>query len=327
MKKKLASSVYTSGKIVEKGAYFFSARLDIMADGDYDHAVISACKDGKFFFQERDMQVESVCIRRETRSEPIRDSCVLPRFNTVVGFYQKGGKVHDEGLPSSHLSGVMGQLRFIDGVLYAAGSGGCIFKRISENNWLTINAGLKIKSAADYKKEGHAWSEALDLAENQVDTTTINGRNGKIISAGHRGEVFFLKGERWESVESQTNSTLRDIAVSDAGVFYICGRNGTLIVGDERGFSPIPTNIDDYFNSMAFFNGELYIGGANGLYKLTGNSVQPVRTNQSAPFNCVELDAYDGELLAVSDRWFLVFDGANWRRIDDPDNADVLRRQ
>jgi len=31
--------------------------------------------------------------------------------------------------------------------------------------------------------------------------------------------------------------------------------------------------------------------------------------------------------LVVSDRWFLVFDGTAWRRIDDPDNADVLRQQ
>lgn len=322
----LASSVYLSGRIVEKGAYFFSSRLDALADGDYDHAVISACKDGKFFFQERDMQVESVCIRRENRDEPIRDSCVLPRFNTVVGFYKKGGAVHDEGLPSPNLSGVMGQLRFIDGMLYAAGSGGCIYRRASKGNWQVINAGLNIKGAADYKKEGHAWSAALDLAENQVDTTTINGRNGKIISAGHRGEVFFLQDERWVPVASQTNSILQDIAVNDAGTFYICGRNGTLIMGDERGFSPIPTSIDDYFESMAFFNGELYIGGSQGLYKLVGDSVQPVRTNQNAPFNCVELDAYDGELLVVSDRWFLVFDGTTWRRIDDPDNADVLRQ-
>ena len=55
--------------------------------------------------------------------------------------------------------------------------------------------------------------------------------------------------------------------------------------------------------------------------------MKAVRTNQNAPFNCVELDSYDGELLVVSDRWFLVFDGTTWRRIDDSDNADVLRQQ
>ncbi|WP_208909762.1 hypothetical protein [Paracidovorax avenae] len=276
------------------------------------------------------MQVQSVCIRRETPEEPVRASCTLPRFNSVVGFYPKGGAAeYDEvlPLPANKGGGVMGQLRFIDGKLYAAGSGGCIYRRMSKGCWVEVNAGLNIKGATEYEKEGHTWSRALDLAENQVHTTTINGKSGKIISAGHRGEVFFLKGERWERVASQTNATLRDIAVNDAGTFYICGRNGTLIVGDERGFSPIRTSIDDYFKSMAFFNGELYIGGSQRLYKLSGDSVQPVRTNQNAPFNCVELDAYDGELLVVSDRWFLVFDGATWRRIDDPDNADVLRQQ
>lgn len=104
---------------------------------------------------------------------------------------------------------------------------------------------------------------------------------------------------------------MRDIVVSKAGIFYICGRNGTLIAGDERGFSPIITNIDDYLKSMAFFNDEFYVGGSKGLYKLVQQSLQPVLTNQNSPFNCVELDAYDGELLVVSDRWFLVFDGKN----------------
>lgn len=75
---------------------------------------------------------------------------------------------------------------------------------------------------------------------------------------------------------------------------------------------------------MAFFDGSLYVGGSKGLYKLEGESLHPVATNQRAPFNCVELDSHDGQLLVVSDRWFLVFDGKVWRRIDDPDNADVL---
>ncbi|WP_157836577.1 hypothetical protein [Paracidovorax oryzae] len=328
MKRQRASAVYLSGKIVERGIYFFSSRLDALPDGEYSHAEISAYNKGQFFYQERDMQVQSVCIRRETPEEPVRASCALPRFNSVVGFYPKGGGgEYDEMLPSSPNAGggVMGQLRFIDGKLYAAGSVGCIFKRVGRGNWVAINKGLNTKGAVEYEKEGFSWREALEKAEAQVITTCINGRNGKIFSAGHNGEVFFLKAEKWVRVDSRTNATLRDIAVNDSGVFYICGKNGTLIMGDERGFLPISSNIDDYLKSMAFFNGDLYVGGSKGLYKLAGQSLQPVRTNQNAPFNCVELDAYDGELLVVSDRWFLVFDGVNWRRIDDPDNAEVLQ--
>lgn len=329
MLKKLASSKFLSGKIVEKNIYFFSSRLDVLLDGEYGHAVISAYKEGEFFYQERAMQVESVCIRRETPNESLRASCVLPRFNSVIGFYPKGGGKYDEPLPNSPTlgGGVMLQLRQIDGCLYAVGNYGCIFRRDLKGNWRLLSQGLDIKGIAEYRAEGRSVSESILLANRNSSTKAINGQRGKIFCAGDRGEVYWLDAEVWVRINSSTGANLCDIAISSQGEVYICGWSGTLLKGDEKGFSQIATNIDDYFHSMAFFNGELYIGGSQGLYKLGGDSVQPVRTNQNAPFNCVELDAYDGELLVVSDRWFLVFDGTAWRRIDDPDNADVLRQQ
>lgn len=329
MLKKLASSKFLSGKIVEKDIYFFSSRLDVLLDGEYGHAVISAYKEGEFFYQERAMQVESVCIRRETPDEPLRASCVLPIFNSIIGFYPKGGGAHDEKLPSpaSVGGGVMGKLRQIDGLLYAAGSYGCVFQRNKKGGWQVLDQGLNTKGVAEYRAEGYSVSESIVLDDKASSTKTINGRNGRVFCAGNRGEIYWLKEKVWSKVDSDTNANLSDIVLDDKGVAYICGWYGTLLRGDEHGFFRIPTNIDDYLNSMAFFNGELYVGGSKGLYKLVDQSLQPVRINQGAPFNCVELDAYDGELLVVSDRWFLVFDGVNWRRVDDPDNAEVLHRQ
>ena len=330
MSKKLASAVFLSGKIVEKGIYFLSTRLDALPDGEYHHARISAYKEGEFFYQDRDMQVESVCIRRETKEEPIRASCVLPRFNSVVGFHQRGGDMYDEMLPPApNLSGgVMKKLRLIDGEMYAAGSGGCIYKRVSKNSWEIINKGLNTKTINDYKSEGFSFSEAVSLSgKNQTETNSINGRNGKIFIVGDRGEVFFLNKKEWIRVHSHTNAILYDVEINDTGVVYICGKSGTLLKGGENGFTPIPTNIDDYLVTMAFFNGILYIGGTKGLYKLENDILHPVVTSQKGQFNCVELDSYDGELLVVSDRWFLIFDGKSWQRIDDPDNADILKNE
>lgn len=88
------------------------------------------------------------------------------------------------------------------------------------------------------------------------------------------------------------------------GDAYVCGWKGTLLVGGDKGFRSIVTNIDDYFKTMAFFEGQLYIGGAKGVYRLENGIVRPVSSNQVVPFNCVELDSYAGELLVVSDRWF-----------------------
>ncbi len=327
MSKKLPSAVFLSGKIVEKGAYVFSSRLDALPDGEYHHARISGYRGGEFVFQDRDMQVESICIRRETAEEPLRSTCLLPRFNSVVGFYQKGGDQYDEILPPppSPGGGVMGQLRLIDGVLYAAGTRGCIYKRVAKNNWVALNRGMNVKGASQYQAEGASWSEALTLAGAQPSTNTINGKAGRIFCAGDDGEIFFLRRDEWVRVESGTNAVLTDIQMDSRGDAYVCGWKGTLLVGGEKGFKSIVTNIDDYFKTMVFFEGQLYIGGAKGIYRLESGTVRPVSTNQVAPFNCVELDSYGGELLVVSDRWFLLFDGVQWKRIENPDNTDITR--
>ncbi|XDF35073.1 hypothetical protein RBH89_23145 [Paracidovorax avenae] len=327
MLRKLPTAKFLSGKIVEKGAYVFSSRLDVLPEGAYDHARISGYRGGEFVFQDRDMQIESICIRRETVEEPLRSTCLLPRFNSVVGFYQKGGDQYDEVLPPSPSpgGGVMGQLRLIDGILYAAGTRGCISKRVAKNNWVALNRGMNVKGASQHQAEGASWSEALTLAGAQPSTNTINGKAGRVFCAGDEGEVFFLRRDEWVRVESNTNAVLTDIQIDPQGDAYVCGWKGTLLVGSEKGFKPIVTNIDDYFKTMAFFNGQLYIGGAKGIYKLEGGTVRPVSSSQIAPFNCVELDSYGGELLVVSDRWFLLFDGAQWQRVDNPDNTDIAK--
>ena len=324
MSNKLPSAVFLSGKIIEKDVFLFSSRLDSLPDGEYHHARISGYKNGEFVFQDRNMQVVSVCVRRESMEEPLRASCLLPRFRSSVGFFQKGGEQYDEVLPESlgDGAGIMSQLRLIDGRLYAAGYGGCIFKRISKNNWETLSAGLNIGAADSYTD---SRTDAANNSNKKTRINAINGKRGKVFCAGHRGEVFFLNGNEWVRVESNTNAILYDIQIDESGDVYISGKGGTLIKGNEQGFRVLPTNIDDYFVSMAFFNNVLYVGGTKGLYQLKNDVLHPVVTNQNFSFNCVELDAYDGQLLVVSDRWFLVFDGKSWLRVNNPDNIGILK--
>lgn len=216
----------------------------------------------------------------------------------------------------------MSQLRLIDGQLYAAGYGGCIFKRISKGNWKVLSKGLNIGAVGS---DTDSKTDAVNSSSKKTRINAINGKRGKVFCVGHRGEVFFLSGDEWIRVESNTNAILYDIQIDESGAVYVSGKGGTLIKGDEKGFRALSTNIDDYFVSMAFFNNVLYVGGTKGLYQLKNDVLHPVATNQSSSFNCVELDAHDGQLLVVSDRWFLVFDGKSWVRVNNPDNIDVLK--
>lgn len=226
-KKQLASAVFLSGKIVEKNAYVFSSRLDSLPDGEYHHARISGYREGDFVFQDRNMQVVSVCIRRETREEPLRSTCLLPRFHSVVGFYQKGGDQYDEILPPppNEVGGIMKQLRLIDGRLYAVGSGSCIFERTSKNQWRALVKGFDTRDTAYYEQQGRSFSEALALSgKNETNINSICGRNGKIFCAGYRGRIFYLRNDEWLPVESGTNATLYDVQLDHAGVVYVSGK-------------------------------------------------------------------------------------------------------
>ena len=132
MTQNLTSAKFLSGCIVEKDTFFLSSRLDALPDGEYFHARISAYKSGEFFFQDRNMEITSVCMRRETKAEPVRASCVLTRNGSAVGFYEKGAAgAKEEPLPrSSTAPGVMHQIASIENTLYAIGSGGNVFKNI-----------------------------------------------------------------------------------------------------------------------------------------------------------------------------------------------------
>ena len=83
-----------------------------------------------------------------------------------LDFIPRGG-VNDETLPNPPNSGggVMGQLRQIDGLLYAAGSVGCIYQRISANNWRLLSSGLNTKGIEEYRSEGYSALEAIDLID------------------------------------------------------------------------------------------------------------------------------------------------------------------
>ena len=62
------------------------------------------------------------------------------------------------------------------------------------------------------------------------------------------------------------------------------------------------------------FQGSVFIGGYQGVYRLTGDALLRVTELGDEAFHCVALSACDTELLLVTERWFAVFDGVQWQR-------------
>jgi hypothetical protein len=326
---KIAFVVFLDGCVVEKDTFFFSSRLDVMRDGDYHHGRLSAFRYGEWFYQDREQQVVSVCVKRETASEPGRASCGLERMSGKVGLYWKGEQSsRDERLSGSEdHCGPMSQLAQIDGVLYACGVGGNVFKRQS-NGWVKFNEGLNTKTIIEYQNEGHSLSDAMSMQINkQSHIESIGGIDGHLYAVGLFGLLYHRKESIWQAMESPTNASLFRVKCLDKETVYIAGEKGILLRGNAKGFKVIQTGVKDDLMCLEWLNGKLYVGGYKGIYVLEGEKLHRVDTKQKGDYECVAMDAYDGQLLAVSERWFLVFDGKDWKRINDPDNEEILKQQ
>ena len=324
MGKSKASVAFLDGCIIEKDFYFISTRMDAQPDDEYDHGRIKWIDAGLWFHQDRNWQVASVCVMRATDDEPRRGYVALEEGSGVVGIYWPGATAPvDEVLPGAEDgNGIpsLTQVRQIGNNLYVCGYGGKVMRR-NEGKWEPFDTGLKAPGLGDYLQDGMPLREALEAANlTQRDIEAIHGfSDDAIFCVGRLGLIFYSEGTSWMSVESPTVANLNCVYCAPDGYVYTAGNPGVLLKGTEKGFSALRTGVDDSFYSMSWFQGHLYVGGLKGLYRLEQDGLHYVDTKQGN-FSCVALDSGDGHLLVVAERWLLVFDGVNWKRLDDTDN-------
>ncbi|MFZ6675226.1 hypothetical protein [Undibacterium sp. Xuan67W] len=73
----LASCVFLSACIIEKDYFYFSTRLDALPSDEYFHARLSTYDQGAWNKHDREQQVVSVCVMRQTETENTRAYCAL----------------------------------------------------------------------------------------------------------------------------------------------------------------------------------------------------------------------------------------------------------
>ena len=325
MNSEKTSVTFLDGCILEKDVYLFSCRLDSQPSDEYDLGIVEWYVDGEWMYQKRDWQVSSVCVMRPTIEESRRASVVLEEGSGVVGVYWPSAKATvDEVLPGAedgHGIASLTDIKQIGNSVYVCGYGGKLMRRTNEK-WEILDTGLKALGLGDYLTQGMALEDALEAAEKtQRNMDAIHGLSEQAVyCVGREGLIFRFDGTRWSAVEPSTNANLQCVHCAGDGFVYTAGQPGILLKGNERGFHALHTGVTDDFYSMTWFEGHLYVGGLKGLYRLESHGLQLVDTKQGS-FSCVALDSVEGQLLAVAERWLLVFDGVSWKRIEDPDNV------
>jgi len=274
-------------------------------------------------------------------------NAALVRFNepkrSFMGFMSEEGEVvllsagehSDEGgtgerIPGAGLNledsvgwGYMMQLRQIGAHLYACGDGGQVYKRTGLNKWVHLDKGL-LRNIGD--RDCPVLSDINGSHESAIYAA------GNMSSTGLPPFLTFWDGKSWREIDVSKVAAgfLNNIFVESETRIWICGENGTLLLGNANdGFKSLSTVEDNQLlTSITVFKGKVYLGSNLGPFVYDPNrhddGIRPLETTLNPPLEDVEyVDTKDGVLWAIGAQDLARFDGTTWQRIQIPTNPTI----
>lgn len=218
--------------------------------------------------------------------------------------------------------GYMSDLRQIGEHLYACGGAGQVYKRVAPNQWEHMDQGLL---------------QAPDVSE-RILPRAIHGPDesdiylvGCLSASGLPPLVYHWDGSRWLQLPlPEVAERITNIHVESRDRIWLCGSNGTLLLGNARdGFRSLST-VDDnqLFLSVTLFEGRAYLGSNLGLFVYdpanAAAGIRPVVTGLVPELQDANIvDSVEGVLWSIGPKDIARFDGQSWTRIHHPDNPPI----
>ncbi|MEO3715721.1 hypothetical protein [Roseateles flavus] len=216
----------------------------------------------------------------------------------------------------------MSDLRQIGEHLYACGGAGQVYKRVAPNQWEHMDQGLL---------------QAPDVSE-RILPRAIHGPDesdiylvGCLSASGLPPLVYHWDGSRWLRLPlPEVAERITNIHVESKDRIWLCGSNGTLLLGNARdGFRSLST-VDDnqLFLSVTLFEGRAYLGSNLGLFVYdpadAAAGIRPVVTGLVPELQDANIvDSVEGVLWSIGPKDIARFDGQSWTRIHHPDNPPI----
>jgi len=169
---------------------------------------------------------------------------------------------------------ILSDLQQIGEHLYACGLHGQVYKRLGDNQWQRIDnhqiKAKKLKHYEPYANEEIGLSKINGLHENAVYAVGFQNVQTKKEQKYHTiPKAYFYNGEKWSEIELPYRfGSLTDVYVESEKRIWICGQNGTLLVGNATdGFKDISSSDPSaYFLSIAMYRGNIWLVTPNGAY-------------------------------------------------------------
>ncbi|AKV00171.1 hypothetical protein AKJ09_06834 [Labilithrix luteola] len=185
--------------------------------------------------------------------------------------------------------------RAIDGYAYAFGMNREVFFRGKAKQWTAMHA--------------------TPARNNEVVGFEDLAGDGKLLYAvGWEGEIWRYAKKVWAQVESPTSKILSAVVKTD-DAFFACGQGGTLLRGDDDGWTQLKSGVGEDLWDLCWFEGALYASSMSNVYRLDGDSLAVVPRGKGT-FDAYRLTSAQGVMWSVGQKNVLSLQDGKWTRLE-----------
>lgn len=258
------------------------------------HTALLTWQKGKWRNYLVDWIANSVCVRSRPREQVVM---IGEDGEYLVG--GGGGDLIEGEIPidtgPSKKRGPLRAVRAIEGVPYAVGMGGIVFRQDQPNQWVRADDGIP---------------------KNQNLESIAGFSNDDMYAVGRKGIIWHFNKGAWHRVDSPTSVILTSVCCAGDGNVYACGLDGTLVSGRRGAWHIIKQEdvVDDFWD-IAWFKDKLYISTMTNVYELNGNKLKD-SFGKDSPKTAYHLSCADGVLWSIGEKDIMESNGKRWKRIE-----------
>lgn len=312
---------FLAGCAVDYDYIYVTSILDAYNPREVIHsrlfAYISTIDDGRWGQHDIDASIIAVCVKKATTTVG-RRLVALSSEGEVEIYSNKDGSIILEKIEHAGVRlgnrGYVSSIREIGDTLFVCGVNDQVYRRREDGQWDLISSGaLSVRKVID---------GSISML-NSIDGTSETD----VYTCGLSGKLCHYNGSTWTRIALSTDEHLNCVRCISPEEVWVCGDNGTVLVGNvNSGFRDVST-IDDnqQFWSLTKFQNKIYLSSVDdGLFIYDNISIKSVDTGLASGLWTNTVDSVPEMLWSFSPKEIACFDGKKWTRINHPDNPEIV---
>lgn len=299
---------YVTGFINVNGAICVAGTSLVLDQDNQPNAFVGIYKDKHWQVWEEGFTIISAA---DGGAKAPRAAVMLGRFGNVLSISEDGSisdaRIRgDNELPNQY-SG-LSQVKRIGNSFYAVGMRRQVYMRsITTDKWRRIDHDVVVPLAS-LEVSGFLSLDGFDDSE--------------IYFGGYTGRMWLYEAKTWRELASPTNSIIETISCMPGDDVFVGADDGVVLRGrGDRWVNLTQEVTTDHIVGSAVFHGRVYFSTETGIILSFSQGMFKDETpppeaewNGTTGWICTN----DNRLLSIGRKDIMVFDGNEWRRIEDP---------